>query len=96
MTARSGSRRWFHFAVLTAAMVAVLFVASGAALWHHDASGSEANCPVCHVAHMPILPGMSAGAFVAPTVLARTVLPGEEFSQAAPVSPDSPPRAPPV
>ena len=96
MKARNGSLRWFHFAALTAAVIAVLFVASGVALWHKDAPGSEATCPVCHVAHMPVLRAVSAGAFFTPVVLARTVPAEAGFSPAAPIILDSPPRAPPV
>ena len=52
---RIGSQQWFQLVVLTTALLATLFVASGAALLHYDAPNSAATCPICHAVHMPAL-----------------------------------------
>ena len=64
------SLRWLHAAVLVAACAAILLVASGISFWHTDAPGSEATCPICHVAHMPVLPGTAASVPSTPNVVA--------------------------
>jgi hypothetical protein len=88
--------RWLHAAVLVAACAAILLVASGISFWHTDAPGSEATCPICHVAHMPVLPGTAASVPSTPSVVAW-VLPAEvRVSHAAPAGLDSPPRGPPA
>jgi hypothetical protein len=82
--------------LLAAAFLAVLFVASGAALWHVDAPGSEATCTICHLAHMPVLPGMSSVAPAASALVVWLVPAEEKVAHTAPAGLDSPPRAPPV
>ena len=87
---------WLRLVALTAAFAAVFFVASGVTLLHLDARGSDATCPICHVAHMPALQASLAGvlpvlaliAWLAPT----EALPGhtESFSLLPPA------RAPPA
>ena len=91
-----GFLRWLRFAALTAAMAAVLFLASGATLWHVDAPGSSATCPICHLAHMPALRGTPAGGVFAPAPVAWIAPLQVRISRAAPISLDSPPRAPPL
>lgn len=87
---------WLRLAVLATALAAVLLVASGASLWHHDAPGSEATCPICHVAHMPVLSGMPGVPLSAPALVAW-VMPAEtQVAHVAPAALDFPPRAPPV
>ena len=94
---RSGNtRRWFYFAALAAALVAILPVAIGASFWHTDAPGTEATCPICHVAHMPVLPGIAASVQAAPKVVAWVEPVQKQISHSAPAGLDSPPRAPPV
>src|SRR5580704_3956610 len=95
---RSHSRRdrWLHLALLTVAVVSVLFVAAGASLWHLDAPGSEATCPICHLAHMPALRGMPSNPLPTPTSVERFVPQKTQVAHIAPVSLDSPPRAPPA
>jgi hypothetical protein len=88
--------RWLRFAALTAALAAILPVAIGASFWHTDASGSEATCQICHVAHMPVLPGMAASVQAAPKVVAWVVLAEVQASHSTPAGLDSPPRAPPA
>ena len=93
---RRKSLPWFHVAAWTAACIAILLVASGVWLWHTDAPGSEAACPICHVAHMPVLPGMPARV---PSVfrVVASVAPAEaRSSHSAPVDLAAPPRAPPA
>ena len=94
---RSGEQRhWRRMAVLTAAVAAMLFLATVGSEWHFDAPGSEATCPICHFAHMPVLPGVSTNIPVAPAMVVW-VLPAETYGvYAAPVGLDSPPRAPPA
>ena len=87
---------WLRVAVLAAACAAILLVASGISFWHTDAPGSEATCPICHVAHMPVLPGTATSVLSTSTVVAW-VLPAEvRVSHSAPAGLDSPPRAPPA
>jgi hypothetical protein len=82
--------------LLAAALAAMLFLASGASLWHVDAPGTEATCPICHLAHMPVLRGLVTGTLIEPVVVARIVLVEAQVVHAAPVALDSPPRAPPA
>src|ERR1700722_4020603 len=88
--------RWLRLAILTVAIAAVLFVAAGASLWHLDAPGSEATCPICHLAHMPALRGLFASPLTDPVVVSWIVPADAKVSHATPVSLDSPPRGPPT
>jgi hypothetical protein len=88
--------RWLRRAALTAALVAILPVAIGAAFWHTDTPGSEATCSICHVAHMPVLPGIVVTVLATPTTVAWLALADARTAHAAPSSLDSPPRAPPA
>lgn len=90
------SLRWFHAAAFIAACVAILLVASGISFWHTDTPGSEATCPICHVAHMPVLPGTSTNVLSTPNVVAWVEPAEVQVSHSAPAGLDSPPRAPPV
>lgn len=93
---RRKSLRWFHVAAWLAACTAIVLVASGVWLWHTDAPGSEATCPICHVAHMPVLPGMPTSVPSAFSVVA-SVTPAEvRLPHSAPVGLAAPPRAPPA
>jgi hypothetical protein len=86
---------WFRVAVLAAACIAIVLVASGISFWHTDAPGSEATCPICHVAHMPVLLGTVPGISTLSVVAA--VAPVEiRLSHSAAVDLASPPRAPPA
>jgi len=60
MTKRTDKIAWLHLAAVTAAVVAVMLIATGASLWHIDAPGSAATCPICHFAHISALPGLPA------------------------------------
>lgn len=82
--------------LLAAALAAMLFLASGASLWHIDAPGSEAACTICHLAHMPVLQGMPSGSLAAPTVVAWVVPAETRVGHTAPAGLDSPPRGPPA
>ena len=88
--------QWLRFAVLITALLAVLFVASGAASLHVDAPGSEATCPICHAVHMPALRGAPAEALASFETVARLVVPEARLTQAVPAALHAPPRAPPV
>jgi hypothetical protein len=79
-----------------AALMAVLPVAIGASFWHTDAPGTEATCPICHLAHMPVLPGAATSVLVSPTAVEWVVPAGTQIAHAAPAALDSPPRAPPA
>jgi hypothetical protein len=93
----SGNRlRWLGLAALAAALVAILPVAIGASFWHTDAPGSEATCQICHVAHMPVLPGIATSVQAAPKVVAWIEPARTQISHSAPTGLDSPPRAPPA
>lgn len=90
------SPRWLRLAVLTAALVAILFVGTGAAFWHHDAPGSAAPCPICYAAHLPALRSASFDVQTAPTAVIWLVTQDLQFTHAAPQALHAPPRAPPV
>lgn len=96
ISVRRKSLRWFRVAVLAAACTAILLVASGIWLWHTDAPGSEATCPICHVAHMPVLPGAPTGVLSVFCVVASVALAEVQLLHSAPVGLSSPPRAPPA
>jgi hypothetical protein len=88
--------RWLRLAALAAALAAIIPVAIGAGFWHTDAPGSDATCPICHVAHMPVLPGIAASVLIAPTVIARFVAAEKQAAHSLSSTLDSPPRAPPA
>jgi hypothetical protein len=92
----AGKFRWLRLAMLTIAVAAVLFVAAGGSLWHLDAPGSEATCPICHLAHMSALRGMPVGSLPAPVTIQWLVPAEAQVGHSAPVSLDSSPRAPPA
>ena len=87
---------WLRVAVLSAACAAILLVASGISFWHTDAPGSDATCPICHVAHMPVLPGTATSVPSTSRVVAWLVPAEVRVSHSAPAGLDSPPRAPPA
>jgi hypothetical protein len=80
---------------LVVALVSLLPLAVGASFWHVDAAGSEASCPICHVGHMPILPGNVASVDATPCLVAWIVPAESQIASPAPSGLDSPPRAPP-
>jgi hypothetical protein len=92
---RRKSLPWFRVAVLAAACVAILLVASGIWLLHTDAPGSEATCPICHVAHMPVLLGTHTNVPSVRSVVASVTFVEVQLLHSAPVELAAPPRAPP-
>src|ERR1700679_3851822 len=88
--------RWLRLAALAAALAAIIPIAIGAGFWHTDAPGSEATCPICHVAHMPVLPGIATSVLSTPKVVDWVVPAAVRVSHSAPAGLDSPPRAPPA
>jgi hypothetical protein len=90
------SLRWLHVAVFIAAYAAIVLVASGISFWHTDRPGSETTCPICHVAHMPVLPGTPTSVLSTPNVVAWVEPAAVQVSHSAPAGLDSPPRAPPA
>jgi hypothetical protein len=96
MNRRGFQLRWFHRAALTVALLAILPVAIGASFWHTDSPGSETTCQICHVAHMPVLPGAATSILTAPKIVAWVAPAAARVSDSAPVGLDSPPRAPPA
>ena len=93
---RRRSFSWFRVAVLAAACTAIVLVASGIWLWHTDAPGSEATCPICHVAHMPVLPGALTSVPSVLHVVASIAVAEVRLSHSAPAELAAPPRAPPA
>jgi hypothetical protein len=98
MSRRSNSsvRRWLRLALLAVAILAILFVATGADIFHIDAPGSAATCPICHLAHISALRGASAGALLAPAPLAWVAPLARQVAHAGPSALIPPPRAPPA
>ena len=93
---RSNSPQWPRLVVLTAAVAALLFLATGAALWHHDAPGKAAFCSICLAAHLPALSSMPAGTPAAPCAVTWVVPVELRLSHATPDTLNSSPRAPPA
>ena len=93
---RHKSLPWFRLVALAAACLATLLVASGIWLLHTDAPGSESTCPICHVAHMPVLPGMATSIVTAHKVIAWVAPPKPQEPPSVFAGLDSPPRAPPA
>ena len=85
------NRRWLRLVVLTAALTAILLVASGASLWHIDAPGSEATCTICHLAHLPALAGVLTSAPVVPALVAWIAPAETQVAHLAPAALSSPP-----
>ena len=46
--------RFRQRALIGAALLAMLCAVAAGGLWHYDSPGTEAACPVCQVAHMPV------------------------------------------
>src|SRR5580765_8087728 len=92
---KKNSLGWLRLAALTVAIAAIAFVATGATLWHVDTPGSAATCPICHVAHTPLLGGVSAQIAVAPFAVAWLVAARQHIRHEAPPVLDASPRAPP-
>jgi hypothetical protein len=93
---RRRSLCWFRVAVLVAACAAVVLMASGIWLWHTDTPGSQAACPICHVAHMPVLLGTFASVPSVFDVVASLAPAVVRFPYSAPVRIAAAPRAPPL
>jgi hypothetical protein len=96
MSKKSKRSSWLRLALVAAAIAAVLLVASGASLWHYDAPGSEATCPICHLAHMPVLSGAPSALLFALAPVAWIAPVKRRVADVAPAASDFPPRAPPV
>jgi hypothetical protein len=92
---KKNSLGWLRLAALTVAIAAIAFVATGATLWHVDTPGSAATCPICHVAHTPLLGSVSAQIVVAPFAVAWLVAARQHIGHEAPPVLDASPRAPP-
>jgi hypothetical protein len=96
MRRQNYSLRLIRMASLGFALAAILFVASGATLWHTDAPGALAACPICHLAHMPTLRGVP-GAIVVTRITFAWVAPTDSKpSYTRTQYRNSPPRAPPA
>ena len=87
---------WLHLATVTAAVVAVMLIATGASLWHIDAPGSAATCPICHFAHISVLPGLPAESVSVHVTVADLPPAAPLLSALAPVLATASPRAPPL
>ena len=88
--------RVLRLALLAAAIVAVVAVATGATLWHYDAPGGAATCPICHAAHLPSLQPTPAGGLASPTAVAWLVPQVTESRHVSLAALQTPPRAPPA
>jgi len=96
MRQQNYSLRLLRMASLGLALAAILFVASGATLWHTDAPGALATCPICHLAHMPAWRGMP-GAIVVTRIIFAWVAPADSLPSCTRARyRNSPPRAPPA
>jgi hypothetical protein len=92
-----GSRtRWFHLVALAAAVVSIVFVATGASLWHQDRPGSEATCSICHLAHLAPPLCIATGALTGPVLIDWKPPDETQVIHASPDVLEASPRAPPV
>ena len=82
--------------MLTVAVAALLFLATGAALWHHDAPGKAASCSICLATHLPVLSSMPTGTPAAFCAVAWVVPVELRLNHATPDTLNSSPRAPPA
>jgi hypothetical protein len=98
MSGRGNSpvRHWLRLALLVVAILAILFVATGADIFHIDAPGSAATCPICHLGHLSPLPGASAVLLSAPVPLAQISPARAPLRREPPSALIPPPRAPPA
>ena len=85
---------WPRVVLFTAAMAAVLFVATGASFLHQDAPGTV--CSICYAAHLPALHSAPVHTITASYAVARLVPAELLLDHATPDRLNSPPRAPPV
>jgi hypothetical protein len=92
----SAARRWTRLALLTAAILAILLLATGANVWHIDAPGSAATCPICHLAHLSPLLHAPAALVSAPVLLAHIRPVQWRLQNESPSALIPPPRAPPA
>jgi hypothetical protein len=91
---RGTSPEWLRLVVLAAAVAAVLFVATGAALWHQDTPGTV--CSICYAAHIPALRGAPLRTPVASYAVVWLVPADLLLDHAAPETLSSAPRGPPA
>jgi hypothetical protein len=96
MRQRNHSLRLIRMVSLGLALAAILFVASGATLWHTDAPGALATCPICHLAHMPVLQGTPGAIVITRIIFARAAPVDSQPAQTRTHDRNSPPRAPPA
>jgi hypothetical protein len=90
---RTDSPRWPRLIALTAALAALLIVATGVTVWHQDSPGTV--CPICYAAHSPALRSASTSAVSAPLVVAWAVIETLYLDHADAESLQWPPRGPP-
>ena len=93
---RKTTLRWLRLAALAAALAAVVILASGISFWHTDSAGSDATCPICHVAHTSSLPVAMAHIPAASLAVEALVPAQARVGHAPPFSVAAPPRAPPA
>ena len=91
---RRNSAQWLRLIALTAAMVALLVVATGATLWHQDSPGT--TCSICYAAHLPAMRSLPARTPVASRAIAWLVPADLLLNHATPERLNSAPRAPPA
>jgi hypothetical protein len=91
---RSKSPGWPKLVLFTAAMAAVLFVATGASFLHQDAPGTI--CSICYAAHLPALRSIPVRTPLASYAITWWVPAELLLNHAAPEALSSAPRAPPA
>lgn len=83
------------FVGLVGAVLAVLLLTIGPGIWHNDTPGSEASCPICHVAHITALPGLPITSLAVSLAVIWLTLGEELLTPVSADTCDSSPRAPP-
>lgn len=93
---RTQRARWLSALALSAAILAILPFALGVSFWHTDAPGTDATCPICHVAHVSALPETLADIAVAFVAVGTTAPAETKSGHGQPFSLIPPLRGPPA
>jgi hypothetical protein len=83
-------------ALIGAALLALCCALAAGGLWHYDNPGTEAACPVCQVAHMPLTGPVAAPALSVSIPVTLPAPEAREFRYRSPSRSRASSRAPPA
>jgi len=97
MHRQSSNRRQLRYLAVPIVLVALLVAATTLGIaWHHHASSSESNCPICHLNHQPIGQPLESNQAPVLAPLGAQDEPQELGFVATPATSRVPARAPPT